>query len=121
MTIWEELQGQDLVIEQLSRAADRRRLSHAYLFLGPAGVGKKLFARKLAQSLLCQETADHDLNACQSCANCKRMQAGTHPDYYEIGCPEGKKSIPIELFVGTEEHRGRQGLCYEFSLRPMAS
>ncbi|PWG73977.1 AAA family ATPase, partial [Enterococcus hirae] len=34
---------------------------------------------------------------------------------------EGKKSIPIELFVGSDDHRGREGLCYELSLKPMAS
>jgi DNA polymerase III subunit delta' len=121
MTIWDTLQGHDIVLEQLKRAASRRRLSHAYLFLGPGGIGKKLFARNLAQSLFCEETLDEELDACGVCANCKRMQAGTHPDYYQIGCPEGKKSIPIELFVGDEEHRGRQGLCYELSLRPMSS
>jgi DNA polymerase-3 subunit delta' len=121
MTIWNTLQGHDVVLEQLKKAASRRRLSHAYLFLGPGGVGKKLFAQNLAQSLLCEKTSDEGLEACGICANCKRMQAGTHPDYYQVDCPEGKKSIPIELFVGDEEHRGRQGLCYELSLRPMSS
>ena len=121
MTIWDDLLGHDLVVEQLKRAAGRQRLSHSYLFLGPGGIGKKLLARKLAQSLLCQNSADEELEACGICPNCKRMQAGTHPDFYQIGCPEGKKSIPIELFVGSDEQRGRQGLCYEFSIRPMSS
>lgn len=121
MSHWDTLLGHNLVIEQVTRAYERGRLSHSYLFVGPAGVGKRLFAQKLAQALLCESEDVERLNACGVCPNCKRFIAHTHPDYYEIGCPEGKKSIPIELFVGSDDHRGREGLCYEMSLKPMAS
>lgn len=121
MSIWESFLGHDVVRSQMQRAVDRGRLSHAYLFAGPAGVGKKTFARRLAQSLLCEQDSGDQLDACGVCPNCKRFQAGTHPDYYEIACPEGKKSIPVEMFIGDDDHRGRQGLCYELSLRSMAS
>jgi DNA polymerase-3 subunit delta' len=106
---------------QFRRALQRARLAHAFLLAGPPGVGKRTFARNLAQSLLCKGIPDKEFDACQTCANCKRFTAGTHPDFYEIACPEGKKSIPIELFVGDEDHRGRAGLCYELSLKPMSS
>ena len=121
MSHWNDVKGHDLTIEQIKRAHQRGRLSHAYLFVGPSGVGKRLIAQKLAQALFCESEDSETLEACGTCPNCKRFQAGTHPDYYEIGCPEGKKSIPIELFVGSDDHRGREGLCYELSLKPMAS
>lgn len=121
MTAWESFRGHETVRLQFQRALQRGRLAHAFLFAGPPGVGKRTFARNLAQSLFCERTSDEELDACLSCPNCKRFSAGSHPDYYEIACPEGKKSIPIELFVGSEDHRGREGLCYELSLKPMSS
>jgi DNA polymerase III subunit delta' len=120
MNHWDDLKGHQQVREWFQRALDRERLSHAYLLAGAAGIGKKLFARKLAQALLCPHREPASLDACRNCPNCTRFDAGTHPDYHELGCPEGKREIPVESFVGDLEHRGRQGLCHELSLRPMA-
>ena len=62
----------------LSQAA----LSHGYLFTGPAGVGKKTFALRLAQSLLCVTPKATLLGYCGHCTGCTRVVAGTHPDLY---------------------------------------
>jgi DNA polymerase-3 subunit delta' len=47
------------------------------------------------------------------------MAAGSHPDCFYIGCPEGKSKIPIAAFLGEEERRGQEGLIHDISLRPM--
>ena len=57
-------------------------LSHGYLFSGPAGVGKKTFARALAHSLLCVTPRRTMLGWCGVCTGCTRFAAGTHPDFY---------------------------------------
>ena len=57
-------------------------LSHGYLFAGPAGVGKKSFARALAQSLLCVTPRKTLLGYCGHCSGCTQVVAGTHPDLY---------------------------------------
>lgn len=57
-------------------------LSHGYLFSGPSGVGKKTFARLLAQSLLCVTPKKTLLGYCGTCTGCARVVAGTHPDLY---------------------------------------
>jgi DNA polymerase-3 subunit delta' len=56
-------------------------LSHGYLFSGPAGVGKKTFARALAHSLLCLTPKRSLLGWCGHCAGCAQFAAGTHPDF----------------------------------------
>ena len=57
-------------------------LSHGYLFSGPAGVGKKTFALRLAQSLLCVTPKTTLLGYCGACSGCTRVAAGVHPDLY---------------------------------------
>jgi DNA polymerase-3 subunit delta' len=57
-------------------------LSHGYLFAGPAGVGKKTFALRLAQSLLCVTPKATLLGYCGRCTGCTRVVAKTHPDLY---------------------------------------
>lgn len=60
---------------------DPMRLAHGYLFTGIAGVGKKNFARRLAQSLICETPKATLLGYCDICAGCRLFAAGTHPDF----------------------------------------
>jgi DNA polymerase-3 subunit delta' len=57
-------------------------LSHGYLFAGPAGVGKKTFALRLAQSLLCVTPKTTLLGYCGTCSGCTRVAGNVHPDLY---------------------------------------
>jgi DNA polymerase-3 subunit delta' len=90
-----DILGQERVISHLKTAMAKDRLSHAYLFLGPEGVGKASVARALAAALNCaQPRADGD--ACGACPSCRRMNAGTHPDFLVISPEESKAQIGIE-------------------------
>ncbi|MBV9700968.1 MAG: hypothetical protein JO078_12740 [Candidatus Eremiobacteraeota bacterium] len=63
----------------------KEQLAHGYCFTGPAGVGKKTFARRLAQSLLCLAPKDGVLGYdgdCSSCALFAREHT-RHPDFLE--------------------------------------
>ncbi len=57
------------------------RLGHGYLFTGATGVGKRTFARRLAQSLLCETPKPTLLGYCDQCIGCTLFCAGTHPDF----------------------------------------
>ncbi|MDP9025807.1 MAG: AAA family ATPase [Candidatus Eremiobacteraeota bacterium] len=64
----------------------RETIAHAYLFSGAPGVGKKTFARRLAQSLLCEVPKESILGYDGTCATCRLFsgtQAGRHPDFLD--------------------------------------
>lgn len=63
-------------------AYTRERLAHGYLFTGSDGVGKRNFAQRLAQSLLCVTPKETLLGYCGHCSGCKMVQSGTHPDLF---------------------------------------
>lgn len=73
--------GQPLAVRLLKQAAAGSRLSHAYLFAGPDGVGKRRVALELAKSLTCKAPGP-DGDACDHCTACRKIDASppTHPD-----------------------------------------
>jgi DNA polymerase-3 subunit delta' len=106
---WERVRGHEVHVEEFARAVRRGRLAHAYLFTGPAGVGKRLFAVELAKALLCEAPpADGSLRACDRCPACVQVAAGTHPDFGYARRPEEAHEFPIEIM---------RELCKSFSLK----
>lgn len=93
---WEHIKGHDALIAGFRRVVQRRRLAHAYLFVGPEGVGKKLFAIELARALLCESPRDECV-ACGECSSCALVDADTHPDLTIARRPEEKHEFPVEL------------------------
>lgn len=115
---WHGIHGHDEVVERFRRALKRRRLASSFLFAGPAGIGKRSMAVKLAQALLCATRPEEDLDPCGHCPACVQVAAGTHPDLDVVAKPDDRSLIPLELLIGDKEHRGRQGLCHKISLKP---
>jgi len=77
-----EVTGQDLVIETLSNSITLNKLHNAYLFSGTRGMGKTTIARILAKSLLCKEGITAE--PCGKCSTCLEIDAGNHLDLIEI-------------------------------------
>lgn len=67
------------------------KLSHAYIFSGPSGSGRRQMAVKLAQAVFCTEHTD---DACGVCVECRKVEHGNHPNLIRIE-PEGA-SVKIE-------------------------
>ncbi len=76
--IWEKIEGQPSAVEYLRRSLARGRTAHAYLFVGPEGVGKSLCARLFAQALSCRR---QDGDGCGSCPSCRAFAQSAHPDF----------------------------------------
>jgi DNA polymerase-3 subunit delta' len=75
------IRGQDHAVELLSAALDSGRLSHAYLFHGPDGVGKETTALELAAALNCEQGG---ASGCGECPACRMARGLSHPDIHLV-------------------------------------
>lgn len=77
----------------LWQAVQKKQVSHAYLFCGPAELCQKE-AYAMAVALNCSDwQAD---GPCGKCRSCKQMANGNHPDFTVLGTLDGKQKISIE-------------------------
>ncbi len=91
LTSYATLRGQEKAKKIVSRMYHSGRLSHAYLFRGPDGVGKHLFANLFAAHLNCENpTAD---GGCGECSSCRKYLSGNHPDITVIAPENGAIKI----------------------------
>ena len=84
---FEELMGQEHVVQALANALTQQRLHHAYLFTGTRGVGKTSVSRILAKSLNCigpDGTGGITAHPCNVCDACRDIDAGRFVDYVEL-------------------------------------
>lgn len=115
---WQEVYGHDEIVRRFRLSVGRGRLASTFLFIGPPGVGKRTFALKLAQALLCETNSDDKLDPCGHCEACVQVQAASHPDLILVRKPADRAFIPVETFIGDREHRMQVGLCHDISLKP---
>ncbi len=80
--IFDEIIGQDSIIQTLKNAVINDRVSHAYIFSGTRGVGKTSIARILAKSINCINGPT--INPCGICPACVQIQNGNSVDVMEI-------------------------------------
>ena len=78
-----------------SLTARLERLPHALLLQGASGLGKLLFARRFAATLLCAQP-DSKAAACGRCHGCQLFAAGNHPDLKSLAPVEDRRSIVID-------------------------
>jgi DNA polymerase III subunit delta' len=127
---WSAILGHERLTAAFRDIVARHRLAHAYLFVGPAGIGKRMFAKELAKALLCEAAGSplplgegrklpsppaplpggegRSLEACDQCESCLLVDAGTHPDLFQVSRPEEKNEMPVEVMTD---------LCHNFGFK----
>ncbi|RWZ50145.1 DNA polymerase III subunit delta' [Halobacillus fulvus] len=111
MQTWQDMKElQPLAGQMLMNSFKKDRISHAYLFQGNRGTGKKEMALLFAKSIFCKQREGAE--PCQNCRDCKRINSGNHPDLHWIE-PDGqsiKKEQILHLqkeftYTGMESNR----------------
>ena len=91
MDCFENYAGQSVHIGRLKTEFTDGTFTHAYLFAGPAGTGKKSVARLCAMTAVCRG----ERKPCGECGPCRRILAGTHPDVHILTPLPGKRDIAV--------------------------
>jgi DNA polymerase-3 subunit delta' len=94
---WLDVEGQPRAMRMLQMAYAGGRTPHAWLFYGPAGVGKQMLATRFARLLLCEKPMTVEAPAltpadaqrpwhdgCGQCRSCHLIEVGTHPDLHAV-------------------------------------
>ncbi len=80
---WDDVVGQQHIIQTLRQAVVSGRVAHAYLFSGPRGTGKTSTARILAKAVNCLAEVPA-ARPCNECHRCKAVNEGAYLDLIEI-------------------------------------
>ena len=81
MTGFEEIIGHQEVVQHLRNAMETDKVSHAYIFEGEKGAGKKILARAFAKALQCTGEGSRP---CGTCRSCIQTDSHNHPDIMEV-------------------------------------
>ncbi len=79
--MWKDIIGHEAQKRELEDCILTGRMPHAFLFAGPAGIGKTTLAREFFGAVNCLEARGE---ACGSCASCLKTASGSHPDLITV-------------------------------------
>lgn len=103
---FKHIQGHKKTIKILKQATKTGRLSHAYLFSGLEGIGKRLTAIALSKILLCSSKGSEP---CGKCSACIQVERGNHPDLIMVSPLKG--TIIIESIRNLKQELSRKSFA----------
>ncbi len=106
---FERVVGQEQIIEHLKNAVEYKKVSHAYIFSGEEGTGKRLLAAAFSQALQCSKEGNRP---CGECPSCIQAESGNQPDIIWV-MHEKPTSIGVEDI--------REQVVGDIQIRPYSS
>lgn len=103
---FDEVVGQQPIIQTLKNAIVQNRIAHAYLFCGPRGTGKTSIAKIFAKILNCEDESN---KPCGKCINCKMVQNSSHPDIIEIDAASNNGVDEVRNLIDKVKYAPMQG------------
>jgi DNA polymerase III subunit delta' len=88
-----DVKNQSKAIGYLKACFKEKRISHAYLFTGPSGVGKRFAAVEFVKLLNCHKRG---LDNCNTCASCFKINKNIHPDVFLLSKGKDGKAVSID-------------------------
>ena len=82
--VFDDVVGQQHVVQTLRNAVSSGRIANAYLFVGPRGTGKTTLARIMAKALNCQNRKDGQADPCDQCSSCAEIRESRSLDVLEF-------------------------------------
>jgi DNA polymerase-3 subunit delta' len=92
-----DIYGHEDIIKSLKKSLDAKSYSHAYIFDGIMGVGKKTLVGIFAKALQCSDLA----RPCNECISCRAFDVGNHPDIIYV--------VPSGRALGVDDIREQVG------------
>ncbi|MDD2731149.1 MAG: DNA polymerase III subunit delta', partial [Candidatus Portnoybacteria bacterium] len=103
----------------LVTSAQKNKLAHAYLFCGPAEIGKRTLAQKFSRRLLCQKPKNKDGFPCGQCSSCQKAAKNQHPDLLWLQPRSEESRGAVKIFdIGIGEIKDLQ---HQLSLTPYSA
>ena len=78
--------GNEDLKQLFNNSINSNNMVHSYMFVGPEGIGKSLFAKDFAEKLLCLSNN----KACGTCSSCVKFESDNHPDFVILDSEDGK-------------------------------
>ena len=94
---FEEIIGQDAIVQTLTNSLSQNKLAHAYLFSGLRGSGKTTTARIFAKAMQCDKGPTP--TPCEVCENCKMANENSHIDIIEMDAASNRKIEDIRELI----------------------
>ncbi len=113
--------GHEWAVDLLQEHVTRNQVRHAYLFTGPAGVGRRTLALRLAQALNCPNSPAPGA-PCLTCHTCTRLERMQHPDLFVVQAEQRGGTLKVDqirevlhsLSLTPYENRWRVALFLDF-------
>lgn len=100
---FERIQGQDFIVKTLKNAVSQNKISHAYIFSGPRGIGKTSIAKIFSKAINCLDSKNGD--CCNKCKNCELINNNKTLDIIELDAASNNGVNEIRSIIDNSDYK----------------